>query len=123
MVDSKLKLVEEVRVQESVYVNERLKSLSWKIDQQEQYSRVNNLRLYNCPKVENEDTTDVALEVFKQMGVTIPKERVDISHRVKGGTSNQDPDAIIIKFVRRDDKIRETLKTVQHIREFTSRRT
>lgn len=99
-----LRLMEEQRQQESSYMQEKARFLTFKADQQEQYSRVNSIRLYNMEQRPDEDTTDIAIKCFESIGVIIPRERVDVSHRVKGGTSRRDPDAIIVKFVRREDK-------------------
>ena len=39
------------------------------------------------------------------MGVNLKREAVDVSHRVKGGVNKGDPDAIIVKMCRREDKV------------------
>ena len=98
--------IHEGTQQQISYVQEKQMALTWKADQQEQYSRVNAVRIHNVPVVgESEDTTDLALKVFSDMGVPLNREAIDVSHRVKGGgVSKSSPDAIILKFCRREDK-------------------
>ena len=95
----------EVKQQQVDYLNERMKSLNFKSDQLEQYSRVNSVRVFNIKHQRDEDTSELALKCFKDIGVELNREAIDVSHRVKGGTNRGDPDSIIVKLTRREDKI------------------
>ena len=76
---------------ESGYLYQKSQYQTFREDQQEQYSRVNSLRVYNInpTTAENEDTTEVALKCFKEAGVVLSRDKVDVSHRVKGSPSKQ----------------------------------
>ena len=95
----------DVKQQQVDNLNERMKSINFKSDQLEQYSRVNSIRVFNIKHQRDEDTTELALKCFKDIGVELSREAIDVSHRVKGGTNRGDPDSIIVKFARREDKI------------------
>ena len=70
------------------------------IDSLEQYSRRNCLRISPVPEVPSESTDDIVKTVAKTIGVTLPDNAIDRSHRVgkvtAGGVNRDRP--ILVKF-------------------------
>ena len=70
------------------------------IDSLEQYSRRNCLRISPVPEVSSESTDDIVKTVAKTIGVTLPDNAIDKSHRVgkvtAGGLNRDRP--IHVKF-------------------------
>lgn len=86
-------------LQEMVSNNMRkLSAAEKKIDQLEQYSRKNNLRLFGIPEANSENTDNLIVNLCKEkLGIDINKEDIDRSHRV--GSDNKTTRAILVKFV------------------------
>ena len=82
--------------QEKAEEKERLQA---ELDDQEQYSRRNNLRVYlSTPEHPKEDTTQLILDHAKVIGVALTPTDIDRSHRIgKKGRSSK-PRSVIIKF-------------------------
>ena len=97
-------LVEKLNVDHE-FTRDRESFLRFQLDTLEQYQRKNSVRLYNIPQEAEESTTNIAVKVATAINVPITERDIDISHRVKGGTSKDQPDAIIVKFMKREDKI------------------
>lgn len=83
--------------------------LQVKLDDYEQYSRINSLR-FNTSWAENEGETiseikQNIIKTVKNAGVTIVESDIDACHRVgKVLHNNRHPRSIIMKFVRRQTK-------------------
>lgn len=69
------------------------------LDEREQYSRRNNLRIFGVQETENEDTNELVIRVAKRVNVTLSVLDIDRSHRVGKVTAGGKPRAIIVKFV------------------------
>ena len=67
------------------------------LDEREQYSRRNNLRLFGVKETQNEDTDQLVLQVAEKLKVPLLKHHIDRSHRV--GKAGDNPRPIIVKFV------------------------
>ena len=69
------------------------------LDEREQYSRRNNLRIFGIQERKNgdEDTDKLEIEVAAKMGVSLEPCHIDRSHRV--GKISENPRPIIVKFV------------------------
>ena len=93
-------LVEKLNVDHE-FTRDRESFLRFQLDTLEQYQRKNSVRLYNIPQEAEESTTNIAVKVATAINVPITEGDIDISHRVKGGTSKDQPDAIIVKFMKR----------------------
>ena len=76
--------------EENQRLNDKIKILEDKIDDQEQRSRNNCLLIHGCPEMDGEDTDNVALDVMNiKVGLLdIPKSAIFRSHRV-GPKANQ----------------------------------
>ena len=76
------------------------------IDSLEQYSRRSCLRISPVPEVSSESTDDIVKTVAKTIGVTLPDDAFDRSHRVgkvtAGGVNRDRP--ILVKFTSHKDK-------------------
>nr|KAG5705337.1 hypothetical protein BaRGS_011109 [Batillaria attramentaria] len=53
-----------------------------RVDELEQYSRRNNIRISDIPEIDGEDTDDLIIAIGNEIGVTITEEMIDRSHRV-----------------------------------------
>ncbi|KAE8750844.1 hypothetical protein FOCC_FOCC002272 [Frankliniella occidentalis] len=68
-----------------------------RLDESEQYSRRNNLRIFGVKEKSKENTDLLVMDVAKKIGVDISETQIDRSHRIgKPGTK---PRPIIVKFV------------------------
>ena len=103
-----LQTVECVRKEmETLRTQSQVQSQNFQLDRLQQYSRRDNIRVYEIAEatdeIENENTNSVIVKVAKDMGVYISEHDLSVSHRLgrKAGTK---PRLIIAKFVRRDTK-------------------
>lgn len=86
--------------------SEVIKSLRTKLNEEEQYSMRNSLRLYGIPEKEKEDTDAVMINLAnKDLGVNLNLADIDRSHRVgtprhdkRPGDKTKPPRPIIVKF-------------------------
>ena len=69
----------------------------------EQYSKRDNVIISGVPETSGENTTDIVVDLAAKAGVSINRNDVSTSHRLKNRRRNQ-PAAIVAKFVRRDTK-------------------
>lgn len=67
------------------------------LDEREQYSRRNNIRIFGIQESDNEDTDQVVLDLAAKLGVPLVKQQIDRSHRV--GRKGTKPRPIIVKLV------------------------
>ncbi|XP_071511909.1 uncharacterized protein [Diadema antillarum] len=84
---------------------DEITSLQRTLNDAEQYSRRNCLRLYGIPESDHEDTDEVMLDLAsKELNVKLKPEDIDRSHRigaprpVKRGEKTKPPRPIIVKF-------------------------
>lgn len=77
-----------------------LMSLEDRLDQQEQYSRLNSLRIYGVPEAKNEETDAVVVDLCaSKLNINVSRGDIDCCHRLKSREGTQRP--IIVKFCRR----------------------
>lgn len=93
----------EVVIQENTNLKAKVKSLEVRLDEMEQYSRVNCLEINGVPEAENENTYDVVQAVGHSLGIEITEDMVDACHRL-GSKQEGRKRGIIVKFTRRDVK-------------------
>ena len=77
-----------------------------KLDEREQYNRRQNLELVGVPFNENEDVTQITLDLNEKLNVDITEEDISIAHRLplKQGNSNlknRRHPSIIVRFLSR----------------------
>lgn len=103
LVNDKLKLLETYKKE-----NEELKNevchLNNKINDMEQYSRLNNLIITNYPENRNENVFDIVTNIGETLGVTINDNDMDAAHRLQSNVNNKNPRNIVVKFVSRRKK-------------------
>ena len=89
-------------------------------DTLEQYTRRNSVRIFGVNHSEEEDTSEVACQVFNSLGIQCERKDIDVSHRVKAKETAQQnkPDAIIVKLVRREVKA-EIMKKKKNLKNTT----
>lgn len=99
VIDDKLKnlYAENKRIsKENVDLKKRVAKLEQSIDDAEQYSRRNCLRISNFPENQNEDTDNIVLKIADTLNVNILPADIDRSHRV-GKPGNKARRDIIVK--------------------------
>lgn len=67
------------------------------LDEREQYSRRNNIRIFGIKESEDENTDQIVLKVASQLQVPLSVQQIDRSHRV--GRKGTKPRPIIVKLV------------------------
>nr|KAG5703329.1 hypothetical protein BaRGS_025571 [Batillaria attramentaria]KAG5710831.1 hypothetical protein BaRGS_026982 [Batillaria attramentaria] len=74
--------------------------LTDRLDEQEQYSRRNSVRIATIPESTGENTDEIVMKVAESIGVTLDRRDIDRSHRVGKKTSPTDTSArpILVKF-------------------------
>lgn len=77
----------------------RVATLEKGVDQAEQYSRRNNLRITGYNEAENENTDGIVMQMASDIGVDLHLSEIDRSHRVgKPDAERTRPREIIVKF-------------------------
>lgn len=83
--------------------------LTNKVDDLEQYTRRNSVRINAIPETENENTSQLVTELAKAMGVDLPKDAIDRSHRIgqktTGSSAAPRDRPIIVKFTSFQHKL------------------
>ena len=97
---------------------EKVAKLTVDSDTLEQYTRRNSVRIFGIKQVKDENTSEVACQVFNSLGIQCERKDIDISHRVKAKETSQvnKPDAIIVKLVRREVKA-EIMKKKKNLKD------
>lgn len=115
-----LKIIDQL-VEENTSLNKKVLDLERRVDDMEQYSRVNAVEIHGIPVAQNEDVLNVVKEVGKALDMNIVDTMVDACHRLgkKPGPKGEPP-GIIVKFVRRFDK-EELLRKRRVKKEFSTR--
>ncbi|XP_071050802.1 uncharacterized protein [Onthophagus taurus] len=74
-----------------------------KIDELEQYTRKDNLRVYGIKELKGENTNELIMNVCREkMGINIQSSDISTSHRLRAPENGIKP--IIVRFTRRDVK-------------------
>lgn len=65
-------------------LEQKMENISKQIDDQEQFSRRNNLRIYGVPEEMNENVSDKLITLFQnKLGIKVSTQDVDFCYRVK----------------------------------------
>lgn len=103
LVSEKLKMLESYKKE-----NEELKNevylLNNKINDMEQYSKLNNLIISNYPETRTENVFDIVTSIGESLGVTINNNDMDAAHRLQLNARSKDSRNIVVKFVSRRKK-------------------
>lgn len=80
--------------------------LESRLDDLEQYGRINCLEINGIPEEKNEDVSDIVKKIGNSVGISIEDTDIDACHRLGGarGEDSRRSRGIIVKFVRRSVK-------------------
>ena len=100
------KAVEEMNNQvweETNYMKDEMLDLSWKVDDNEQYSRKDNIRVvgWNDGQAREDNTNQLVIDTCAKMGVDITENDISTSHWLPGKKPT-----LIAQYTRRDTKKR-----------------
>ncbi|KAK3868792.1 hypothetical protein Pcinc_025830 [Petrolisthes cinctipes] len=103
---------EEIRMQ-SQQVNDtilcdlqkQIKQQSYQLEQMEQYSRRENVRIKGIRCTEGEDVTATVIKVAEDIGVTLIQGDISVCHRIGTSSDANRPKPIIVRLARREKKI------------------
>lgn len=86
---------------ENLHLRQRIQQLEESVDNAEQYSRRNCLRVTGVPECENENTDDLILNLARSIDVELTVQDIDRSHRLGRPTNGASPRPrdIIVKFI------------------------
>ena len=74
--------------------------MKYALDEQEQYTKKDNIRIRGIPVTQGEDTNKIVVDLAKEIGVQITSDDISTSHRLGSGPTS----TIICRLVRRDVK-------------------
>ncbi|XP_026289139.2 protein unc-13 homolog C-like [Frankliniella occidentalis] len=77
--------------------DKKIEELEGRLEEHEQYSRRNNLRIFGVTESPKENTDDLVVKVAKKINVDIDVSQIDRSHRI--GKPGSNPRPIIVKFI------------------------
>ena len=99
------KVIEELRGEVSS-LNEKLNGFTEQVDRQEQYSRRNCLLIHGITEGNQENTDDLALEIFREkLDIELTQRDLDRTHRIgKNDKRSNRPRPVIVKFIRYNDR-------------------
>ena len=85
---------------ENISLTARVAALEAQVDQAEQYSRRNCLRISGIHEEKNENTDDIVLRIASDIGSSVQAQDIDRSHRIGNPNSPRRtrPREIIVKF-------------------------
>jgi hypothetical protein len=113
-----MKRIEEL-TQENINLKEKVRQLEERIDDSDQYSRLNTVEIHGVPQEENENVMEVVKKLGVALDMPITEEMVDACHRLRRKQGDGRAPGIVVKFVRRLDrqkliekrKVKRTLNT------------
>lgn len=100
-----LNLMEGLKA-ENANLKTRLVEMEARLEDNEQYLRSNTLEVQGVPESRNEDVYDIVRKVGVALDMNFQREAIDICHRLGKRPGSDNPAGIIVKFVRREDKIK-----------------
>lgn len=99
-----MKIIDEL-LEENRKLTKKVAELELKVEDMEQYSRVNCVEIHGVPQEPHEDVVGVVKAVGKSLDMDISDLMIDACHRLgKRSGPSSSPPGIIVKFVRRLDK-------------------
>jgi exosome complex exonuclease DIS3/RRP44 len=79
--------------------DEKIRSLEDKVDELEQYSRRNNVRISGVPETVGEDTDALVIQLAKAIGCDLQPGEIDRSHRVGPKDLSKGPRPLLVKMM------------------------
>lgn len=102
-IDGYLKKLEEMDTKNKE-LKKMVENLENRVEDLEQYSRVNTVEIQGIPQDDTEDVIGVVKGVGNALNMKIEDCMIDACHRLKSRPGSNDPPTIIVKFVRRGTK-------------------
>ena len=89
----------------SFSLNKKLNGFTEQVDRQEQYSKQNCLLIHEINEGNQENTYDLALEIFREkLDIELIQRDLDRTHRIgKNDKRSNQPRPVIVKFIRYND--------------------
>lgn len=105
--NEKIKTIDNLQ-KENLDLKNKIATLDMRVNDMEQYSKLNNLIIHNIPESRSENVLDVVKTIADRIGVPINSDEIDMAHRLKSNsTSNTSrPKNIVVKFISRLTKER-----------------
>ena len=93
----------------------KLNGITEQVERQEQHSRQNCLLIHGITEGNQENTDDLALEIFREkLYIELTQRDLDRTHRIdKNDKSNNRPRPIIVNFIRYNDRKKNFSKKKQ----------
>jgi hypothetical protein len=89
--------LKEELAKKDVVINKLETEVMAALDEREQYSRRNNVRIFGVAEKDNEDTNQLVVDIAAKLNVQLEDCHIDRSHRI--GKVGDMPRPIIVKFV------------------------
>ena len=71
------------------------------VDELQDYSYQFNVKIINVPEIKHQETSDLCVALFNDMGTVVSLQDLDVAHRVPQRDQDGGPKPIICKFIRR----------------------
>lgn len=96
-----MKLLDNLQ-KENLELKNKISALDTRVNDLEQYSKLNNLIVHNLPESPKENIIDVVKHIGDKIGVPIRPDDVDMAHRLKSNNlDNKHPRTIVVRFISR----------------------
>ncbi|XP_031339583.1 uncharacterized protein LOC116168070 [Photinus pyralis] len=99
-----MEIIDSLR-QENVNLKQRVMDLETRVQEQEQYTRANTVEIQGLPEEKNEDVYALVTKVGAALDLPLTRRDIDVCHRLGKKKDSNQPASIIVKFVRREDKL------------------
>lgn len=100
-----LQLIDSLKTENRMLVR-KVNELEQRLEENEQYLRSNTVEIQGVPENKSEDVYEVVQKVGVALDVNISREAIDVCHRLGKKRDSDRPAGIIVKFVRREDKLK-----------------
>ncbi|XP_039291705.1 uncharacterized protein LOC120353119 [Nilaparvata lugens] len=97
-----LKTIEEL-TKKVVKLERENAALKERVEDLEQYSRINMVEIRGLPQQPNEDLNSMVYNISSALGCQIGEDAIDVCHRL-GRAGPEGPAPVVVKFIRRTDK-------------------
>ncbi|XP_039278914.1 uncharacterized protein LOC120350318 [Nilaparvata lugens] len=97
-----LNTIEEL-TKKAVKLERENAALKERVEDLEQYSRINMVEIRGLPQQPNEDLNSMVYNISSALGCQIGEDAIDVCHRL-GRAGPEGPAPVVVKFIRRTDK-------------------
>lgn len=96
----------ELLSQENINLKRKVADLEARLDECEQYTRSNSVEIFGLPQDKLEDVYELVGKVCGALDVPVTRTDIDACHRLGKRQGSDQPAGIIVKFVRRETKLK-----------------